>query len=417
MSVDIKLGNDIINGVNYLKVKNANNPNELITFAPTPFDLNIHYSSTTPPEDTSKLWVKTDNEPEKVLVEKSFNVNEPNEVESITSISLYDGVCGTGRYGDYIYIFTRGNGQYIKKYNILTGALTNSSAQVTNAPSDLFCSTVYKNFLYIFATDYSYKFDMSTETLTSINYTGSFLRYAACSCVGDYIYIFPGGSSNNYYRIVRKFNPATDTDETIQGALLAFNGNARSTCVVGTDIYVFGGEYSYYSNPVVYYNTIQKFDTTTNIVSTLSVTLPTVAAHITSSAIGTDIYLFGGQTSGATLNTILKFDSINETITTLSQTLVAAKVFMSPITIGTDIYLFGGSSFTGFQFFSTVLTLIQNYMLIVDSGYQKSFEFFSSNFLDVRVYPQSVYLGDSNNEAQKVDAALYNSSTQTWENI
>ena len=109
-----------------------------------------------------------------------------------------------------------------------------------------------------------------------------------------------------------------------------------AAAAVGTDIYLFGGQPSGGG----FVNTINKFSTTTGALTTLSATLPTAANNMAAAAVGTDIYLFGGY-NGSELGTILKFDTITETLTTLSATIPSTQR-IAAAAVGTDIYLFGG---------------------------------------------------------------------------
>ena len=82
-------------------------------------------------------------------------------------------------------------------------------------------------------------------------------------------------------------------------ASLITSANGIAAAAVGTDIYLFGG------NRGTNLKTIIKFSTTTNQITTLSTTLPEAANSIAAAAVGTDIYLFGGFGSSQ-LNTINK---------------------------------------------------------------------------------------------------------------
>ena len=116
------------------------------------------------------------------------------------------------------------------------------------------------------------------------------------------------------------------------------------TAAVGTKIYLFGGNTS---NGRL--NTIQVFDTTNNTISTLPTTLPTAASGIGVTGVGTKIYLFGGYTSSNPyyLNTIQVFDTTNNTITTLSTTLPTNTESIATVAVDTKIYLFGGNCSSG----------------------------------------------------------------------
>ena len=83
-----------------------------------------------------------------------------------------------------------------------------------------------------------------------------------------------------------------------QVASLITSAYGIAAAAVGTDIYLFGGEGS------GRLNTISKYSTTTGALTDLSTTLPTSAYYIAAAAVGTDIYLFGGGKDSGRLEKI-----------------------------------------------------------------------------------------------------------------
>ncbi len=125
----------------------------------------------------------------------------------------------------------------------------------------------------------------------------------------------------------------TDTGTTLPTAT-----DHMSTAAVGTKIYLFGG---YSNNGSV--KTIQVFDTSNNTIQTLSTTLPQKMYTMGTVAVGNKIYLFGGYGyNDGRLNIIQVFDTTNNTIQTLSTTLPQSIDSIGIAAIGTKIYLFGG---------------------------------------------------------------------------
>ena len=116
-----------------------------------------------------------------------------------------------------------------------------------------------------------------------------------------------------------------------------------ATAAVGTNVYLFGGD----TDSDDYITTIQKFDLINNSLTTLSVVLPTKLGISSAVSMGTNIYLFGGYTASRTVsNKIYKFDTINETITTLSTTLANSAAGIGVAVVGTNVYLFGGDGYS-----------------------------------------------------------------------
>ena len=108
-----------------------------------------------------------------------------------------------------------------------------------------------------------------------------------------------------------------------------------TTAAVDTKIYLFGGGRNY---P----NTINVFDTTTNTITTLSTTLPTGIGTMASAVVGTKVYLFGGEKNNNSKNSIYVFDTTTNTITTLSTTLPIGAHYIASAVVGTKVYLLGG---------------------------------------------------------------------------
>ena len=185
--------------------------------------------------------------------------------------------------------------------------------------------------------------DLSTSSYSPhTDYSLGYTAYSPCiASIGKNIYIFGGeATSNNAASATNNiliFN--TETKQTIQTTLPTKLRRATA-CVVGTYIYIFGG-----NDGSSNLDTIYKFDTTTNAVETLQTKLPIPIRNLTSSLLGTNIYIFGGSDeSGNTLNTIYKFDTTKNTIEELSTKLPEANWGASAITINNNIYIVGGNS-------------------------------------------------------------------------
>ena len=178
----------------------------------------------------------------------------------------------------------------------------------------------------------------------------------ASAVVGTDIYLFGG---EEYPRRIRKFDTITETI-TILNTEIGTSCYGMASAVVGTDIYLFGGLGS--SNS--YSNVIYKFDTITETITTLSTKIPYAAGYMASAVVGTDIYLFGGYNVGYSTDystKICKFDTKTETITTLSTVLPYIVWDGGAEAIGTDIYIFFSNAICKFD------TLTQTIMQITSS--------------------------------------------------
>ena len=188
----------------------------------------------------------------------------------------------------------------------------------------------------------------TTDTLnqlSALNPIGT--AYMGFGTVGNYIYLFGGnytysGSSAYTSNSIMRFDSTSETSTTL-ATTLPISATGITAVVVGTDIYLFGG-YNYDGSSPMYLNTILKFDTTDNTITTLSATLPTAVRDMGFGVVGNYIYLFGGQNASTDYSTILKFNTTTGTISTLATTLPsgANHCAMACATVGTDIYLING---------------------------------------------------------------------------
>lgn len=132
------------------------------------------------------------------------------------------------------------------------------------------------------------------------------------------------------------------TETTVETVAALPNPKAGgSSATVGTDCYIFCGRTdSRYSSVT---NQIVKFDTISQTVTTLNATLGRSLAHISSAAVDTNCYTFGGQGANSynVFKSIYKFDTISQTSTSLPN-LPVFLMDSSAVSVGTNCYIFGG---------------------------------------------------------------------------
>jgi len=399
-------------------------------------ELNIHYSSTTAPSDTSKLWVKTDTEPEKVSVSKDLALGAETISTLDATLPTAISVMVSGVVGTKIYIFggfasgsSSGYSNKIYRFDTTTETITTLSTTLPDALNRT-TSGVVGTKIYIFGgltthstnSDKIYCFDTETETISILSTRlPTILHNMTSGVVGTKIYLFGGkadessGSvnSNKIYR----FDTTTETITTLSTTLPDVIYRMASG-VVGTKIYIFGGatDVSGGSN---YSNKIYRFDTTTETITTLSTQLPKYMLDMVSCVVGTKIYLFGGFVGNVALNTIYCFDTVTETITTLSTTLPTVIYRMASGVVGTKIYIFGGQTdpdtYSSIIYrFTVSFALPENNLLLLDTG-STSFNLVNSNALVIEAKPKQVYIGDSNDSGEYVESALY--ANGAWQPI
>lgn len=132
-------------------------------------------------------------------------------------------------------------------------------------------------------------FDPVTNTLTSTGATASGY-YPAVASYGQYIYCFggkPNAGSSNYSSTVKRFDTVTNTAEILSD-VLPYGINYTAAATVGTNIYLFLGNSDSLSETK---QEIFKFDVTTETLQMLSVEQTYASLSRTAIAYGLDIYI------------------------------------------------------------------------------------------------------------------------------
>jgi len=180
-----------------------------------------------------------------------------------------------------------------QKYNILTD--TWSSIPNMAAAKQYMSAARLGNYIYVFGSSGNsaiYKYDIAGNTWTTQVTTHSDYSYSAVT-VGNYIYIFGGHNSSN---VVKKYDPINDTWITsptltpIPGAGLE-SGNAF---VHGTYVYLLGGSLA--KTQFLRYNTVSNSWTA---LDSMPYDKYAACGGITESG---DLYMMSGAGNSPTLN-------------------------------------------------------------------------------------------------------------------
>lgn len=279
-------------------------------------ELNIAYGDTAP-EDTSKLWCKTD-EPSAVIISKELEFGEGGagenaEVSTLTTTTpeAVDSMA-VGSFGNKIYL-AGGRIPYTASIN---------SISVFNAVD---------------------------ETITTISTKLPYaVQLAGSAVVGSKLYLLGGQSDNSINNAMKKicyFDMETEEAKTVS-ATLPDVISSPGCAAVGTKIYLFGG-YKYATNKLEFQTAIYCFDTETNSVEELDAVLPTAMRSMACAAVGTKIYLLGGAisasaTSSASVDTILCFDTETASFVDVLAKLPQPLSYSTCVSIDTAVYLLGG---------------------------------------------------------------------------
>ena len=383
-------------------------------------ELNIAYGDTAP-EDTSKLWIKS---------EKPSNISFPIEwtPEQIAGEGLNNtGIMlpnkaiefGTAAVGDKIYKFggklhAKDFLNTIQVFDTVNNTLETLSITLPEEARGMGTAAVGDK-IYLFGgeTLSTYKrsvmvFNTTNNTLSDagVNVSGGGITMGTAA-VGDKIYLFGGYAFRETSNTIQVFDTTNNTNQVLSVVLpkAAYN---IATVSVGTNIYLFGGS-DFYNQ----LDTIQVFDTTNNILQTLPTKLPAATDYIGAAAIGTKIYLFGGFGSKGSLNTIQVFDTVNNTLETLSITLPTGMRSIAAVAVDTNIYLFDGLYTTTIYQFTNEVPLTSNDVIVTQKDYSLTFTLLKSP-TEVELGCKNVYKGDQS-LAKLIDAYLYDGAN--WQNV
>ena len=379
-------------------------------------EMNVAFGDTAP-DDTSKLWIKTA-EPESLEARLSFDFvgNEQMQAATLALPSNVYQSCAAA-VGKKIYIFG-GSPSYSKAiyvYDTETNGIEQSSATLPSAVNGAACAAIGKR-IYIFGGRYMgsssgkskaiHVFDTETSTFETLSVQLPEDRYnATAAAVGNKIYIFGGSYYNNGEKAtstVYLFNAESNAITSLTTSL-STKAHSADAVAVGSKIYVFGGQ-----DGSTYHDTISVFDTETQTFAALEdVKLPIPSAAFAGAAVGSVIYLFGGRFSSAgSLNTIVRFNAETHGIETLGVTMPKNTLDTPAVAIGSKIYAFDGTSSAvdpALHTFTVHIDLPENHMLIEASGAGNTVRLFPNLEIGVK----NVYLGNADGRGEKVPAALY----------
>lgn len=432
--------------------------------------LNIDFG-TTPPSDTSKLWVPLATKPSAVECSPALAFGS----EYITNIAYVGGTSipiRTCILGNKIYGFVQPRtntemnnfGVYYYTWDIATGerkCIKWSSSGVVYAQQQNYnvnfcfggCPVVHGNSIYLvggyvqaqnyYSADsaYVFKFTPSKNKIerlaqlsTYIQEAGSgnkFLEWCGCCEVKGVIYAFGGtyhsfDMTANIYSSVMEYNISTNSCTTIAtmskgdfstGTMWAYSSQ---TCFpIGNTIYLFGG-YGKKRTASTWDNfgdrtSILKYDIETKTTTEIG-QLPHAARFLSVVKNGESAYIIGCNNAD-----MYKFNSADASLTKLSDTLSSVSGgFYSGEKLNDKIYIcaVSRSDFIYAAYLTISSHLTSNHLFLQeDSGYDGLWTALKSKDTDFKVKVINAYIGDSNNIAQLTDAYLYDSDSATWKSL
>lgn len=180
--------------------------------------------------------------------------------------------------------------------------------------------------------------------------------YLEAVTVGSRIFILGGSDNATIYNSCFVYDPASDVISPI--AAMPDARDALAAAAVGTDIYVFGGsKFDFLNFQVAPSQTIFKYDTVTNVWTTVSTRMPQPIQWAKALAFNGKIYVMGGgdfvvdmlmmtQTTLANYDAVFEFDPATNSLTQKASLPVATKMLVGDV-IGSKLYVCAGDRTSG----------------------------------------------------------------------
>lgn len=402
--------------------------------------LNIDYGST-PPSDTSKLWVPLSGKPDKVECSPVLNFGSEQYVGVVGSLNTSTYFLPSCCYLDgKLYVIARSTATGNTFLNVID---VNTMSVIAAYTPEQFLNNQYSStnnvwpqiisydgYIYVIAGYRLYKKDVVNDTTTIVSNTIGETTSARCiEAIDGKIYLL-GGWLEGYtdlYSTIKEIDietGATSSWATSLPQAIAAGGSIS----FGKYIYFLGGCRSIVNDLAS--SAIYKIDTIAKTVTQISASLPSVNYQFSYASVGSKLYMFGGATAWSywnqnnyNKNIIVSFDAATETVTTLSQTLdVKLKCSCACSDDNGNIYICGGYGSNNdaqkIRKFVATSPLTNNHLLLQeDFGVTGLWSSLKSKDTDLKVKVINAYLGDSNNIAQLTNAYLYDTASSQWKSL
>lgn len=241
------------------------------------------------------------------LYYRLYTIDSNNDTLSDTKVfyntSYSTSICHMASVGDYIYIFIAN--KYIIKYNTIDGTSEEMSITSSNTiDTDSIC-VAHGNYIYFFNTTIM-RFDTTTNTYTTLEVsTPKATKKGAGVAAGSLIYLIGGRTAvaNQYATdTIYEFNTMTETVRTLDVTLPA-KLNFLDACLIGNNIYIFGGK----NEQNIPSDKIYKFNVMSGVITTLDITMPVALSDVRCGAVNNAAYIALGSDSSEAYTKVLKF--------------------------------------------------------------------------------------------------------------
>lgn len=407
---------------------------------------NIHFSSTTAPTDTNKLWVKTDTVPTKTVIKDKAYSEASDNVTALSVVNPDKAYIDNFSYCIYDnkvyfttgYLISSGNyGLKLRCLDLSTNIISDVGTAYSGSTNFLYSGGVFivDGELWIVSINWdsagsgtpnaAVKYNFSTQTFTSLGNLGN-NKYSYAILVGRKIFFSFYKSDDGYTYYIGNLQ-VYDID---QGTIVHTSSYSISYSRYGENLkrdagFISLGNYIYffYTNKSSTNNHYIKWDINNYARTTSDAlwddSLNKIMQRVC--VVNNDIYcIISDSTSPANykLNKmVLNNDSptFTEIVDITSLGTSGNPVIYSFFYYMNKIYM--SSSNGNFFTDSVTVPLLENNMLLLTNTQKEGMNLINSDIYTLEINPYRVYLGDSNDEGQQVDAALYDANTQTWVNI
>ena len=388
--------------------------------------LNIHYGDTEP-EDTTKLWVKTE-KPSRVVVAEPVHVSNIPTESSAANLPKQQHIIGT-KVGTKIYRIggCSAGGSNVAGATVFDVETRTFERLPEPTDYDLYYATYAAGGVGAVGTKI-YKFGgdswlsnansfynsgpiviYDTETQTWRKHEtgiGSKLSSIACEVVGTKIYLFGGYNGSSNQNSIYRFD--TETEELTKLGATISAAYSIGSAVIGSKIYLFGGRTGSYSVR----NASYCFDTETETPVAIKA-LPASTADIGCCEMNGLIYLFGGESSQSIteVNKIYIYNPESNAYETPDYTLPAAMSTLTCEAIGGSIYLVGGNySGTGFEVrrYTPDPQLDKDALQICPEDGKAKVKVANTESFALEVPVAKVFKGNDSNQGEPVEASRHN---------
>lgn len=377
-------------------------------------ELNIAYGDT-PPEDTTKIWVKSQ-KPEKVRVEPlkfSERIDYPlTESLFYTTVSSY----AVASIGNKIYRVGRTSG-YANKltvYDTKTGKtenLTNPPVSVANGAA---LAVIDDNTILLIASTYAYAYYTDTDSWERRgSISGSAVDGRPNCYVNGFIYYF--GGKNGYDKEIYKLNTET-LEITVFENAFSLGRHSMRCAAIGDKIYLFGGVNNSTSLKGAFC-----YDTTNDTLSAIK-NMPAPRKGHGVCVYGDSILIYGGiNNTGSSATTVTFGNSIfyhpsSDTYSGWDATMPKPRTFDSSVMVDGKVYIMPDEAHREIMDTFTILPPVEKDAIAMHHRTDGTkIPIINGETVHIDTNIGGTYMGDKNGVGQPVEALLFKDGE--WANI